>query len=54
MISKKNLYHFINSIGFNLIEHNTSKYFGDYLDTFGNNIIELRFSKSKSFETVDI
>ena len=40
--------------GFKLVEKKVSPHFGDYYDTFSNNIIELRFSSSKSFISVDI
>lgn len=54
MESKTKIHDFLKSKGFKLIEQNTSEYFGDYYDTFSNNNFELRFSSSKSFETVDI
>jgi hypothetical protein len=54
MKNKENTYSFLKSNGFKLIEQDTSEYFGDYYDTFANDAFELRFSSSKSFETVDI
>ena len=47
-------YSFLNSNGFKLIEKDTSPFFGDYYDLFTNGSIQLMFSSSKSFETVDI
>lgn len=54
MTDKENMNSFLMSNGFDLVEQEISEYFGDYYETFTNNIFELRFSKSKSFETVDI
>ena len=54
MKNTNNIYDFLRSNGLKQIEQDTSKYFGDYYDTFGNNVFELRFSTSKSVETVDI
>ena len=54
MRSTENIYSFLKSNGFRLIAQDTSEYFGDYYDTFANGDIELRFSSSKSFETVDV
>src|SRR6218665_1524950 len=54
MKNKDELYDILRSSGFKLIEQDTSKYFGDYYDTFANDAFELRFSSSKSFEEVDI
>ena len=54
---KKNnekIYSFLKSNGFELIQKDTSAFFGDYYDIFTNDIFQLRFSSSKSFETVDI
>ena len=54
MDNKKKILRFLKSNGFELIEKDTSAFFGDYYDTFSNGIYQLRFSSSKSFETVDI
>ncbi len=54
MKSNEDIYSFLKSNGFRIIEQDTSEYFGDYYDTFKNGDIELRFSNSKSFETVDV
>ncbi|HEY8937498.1 MAG TPA: hypothetical protein VIM65_19870 [Cyclobacteriaceae bacterium] len=54
MRTDENIYGFLESNDFKLIEQNTSKYFGDHYDTFVNSNIEIRFSSSKSFETVDV
>jgi hypothetical protein len=47
-------YSFLKSNGFELIQKDTSAFFGDYYDTFSNGSFQLRLSSSKSFETVDI
>ncbi|WP_159799194.1 hypothetical protein [Flavobacterium sp. MK4S-17] len=47
-------YSFLKSNGFKLIEKDTSTFFGHYYYIFTNGNIQLRFSSSKSFETVDI
>src|SRR5690606_55790 len=51
---EKIIYGFLESRGFKLIKEDTSVFFGDYYDIFTNEIFQLRFSSSKSFETVDI
>lgn len=54
MNNNEKIYNFLKSNGFELIEKDTSAFFGDYYDTFSNGFFQLRFSSSKSFETVDI
>ncbi|MDD3919499.1 MAG: hypothetical protein PHX52_02845 [Candidatus Pacebacteria bacterium] len=54
MNNNEKTYSFLKSNGFELIEKDTSAFFGDYYDTFTNDSFQLRFSSSKSFETVDI
>ena len=54
MSNNKKIYSFLNSNGFELLEKDTSAYFGDYYAIFSNNVFQLRFSSSKSIETVDI
>ncbi|ANH82637.1 hypothetical protein A8C56_18135 [Niabella ginsenosidivorans] len=54
MDNNEKIYSFLKSNGFELIEKDTSAFFGDYYDTFSNGFFQLRFSSSKSFETVDI
>ncbi|MEO9051036.1 MAG: hypothetical protein ABI280_04530, partial [Ginsengibacter sp.] len=44
----------LRAIGFELIEKDTSAFFGDYSDIFTNDSFQLRFCSSKSFETIDI
>lgn len=50
----ESIFDFLKSNGFKLIGKDVSASLGDYYDTFANDIFELRFSSSKSFETVDI
>jgi hypothetical protein len=47
-------YDFLTSKGFELIDNDTSEYFGDYSDTYSNDEIVIRFNSSKSFKTVDV
>lgn len=54
MKNKDNIYDFLKSNGFKLIKKEKSDYFGDYCDVLINDNLQLRFSSSKSFETVDI
>lgn len=54
MKNNEYIYNFLKSIGFELIKKDTSEFFGDYSYIFINNSFQLRFSSSKSFETVDI
>lgn len=54
MNNNENIYNFLKSNGFIQIEKNTSEFFGDFFDIFKNDIFQLRFSSSKSFQTVDI
>lgn len=48
------MYDFLRSNGFELINKETSLYFGDYYEIFSNNKFQLRFSSSKSIKAVDI
>lgn len=52
--NNEKIYSFLKSNGFELIQIDTSSFFGDYYDIFINDSFQLRFSSSKSFETVDI
>lgn len=54
MKNNKNIYSFLKSSGFKLIQKDTSAFFGDYFDILTNDSFQLRFSSSKSFETADI
>lgn len=54
MNNNKKIYGFLKSNGFELIEKDTSEFFGDYYDTFSNGFFQLSFSSSKSFEAVDL
>ncbi len=54
MKNNEKIYSFLKSNGFELIQKDTSAFFGDYYDVFANDFFQLRFSSSKSFETVDI
>lgn len=48
------IYSFLEASGFRLIDKDISTFFGDCYDIFTNDRVEIRFSSSKSFETVDI
>lgn len=52
--NNEKIYSFLKSNGFELIQKDTSSFFGDYYDIFINESFQLRFSSYKSFETVDI
>lgn len=52
--NNEKIYSFLKSNGFELIQKDTSSFFGDYYDIFTNDSYQLRLSSSKSFETVDI
>jgi len=52
--NNEKIYSFVKSNGFELIQKDTSSFFGDYYDIFINDSFQLRFSSSKSFETFDI
>lgn len=54
MKNNEKIYSFLKSNGFELIQKDTSAFFGDYYDIFSNDFFQLMFSSSKSFETVDI
>ncbi len=54
MKNNEKVYSFLKLNGFELIKEDTSVFFGDYYDVFTNGSFQLRFSSSKSFETVDI
>lgn len=54
MMNNETTYSFLKSNDFELIKEGISIFFGDYYDTFSNGLFQLRFSSSKSFETVDI
>lgn len=54
MENNEKIYSFLKSNGFELIQKDTSTFFGDYYDIFSNDFFQLMFSSSKSFETVDI
>lgn len=48
------IYNFLESIGFRLTKKDTSSFFGDYYDIFNYLDLQLRFSQSKSFESIDV
>lgn len=54
MENKLEIYDFLKSNGFKLTEHKSSNFFGDYYNTFSNNVFQLRFNSSKSIETIEI
>ena len=54
MEKNENIDTFLKSKGFYLNEHHRSSYFGDYYDIFKNDIIGLRFSRDKSFLSIDV
>lgn len=54
MKNDEKTYSFLKSNGFELIQKDTSEFFGDYYDIFANDFFQLKFSSSKSFATVDV
>ncbi|HEX8576741.1 MAG TPA: hypothetical protein VF677_10660 [Flavobacterium sp.] len=54
MKNNEYIYSFLKSSGFELIKEDISAFFGNCYDVFTNGSFQLRFSSSKSFETVDI
>ena len=54
MLDKLEIYSFLKSNGFKLINQSISKYFGDYFEILTSTDFELVFSSSKSVEAVDI
>ncbi|MDQ0640168.1 hypothetical protein QF042_003733 [Pedobacter sp. W3I1] len=53
-MTKEEIYNFLKLNGFKLEQQDTSEYFNDYFDVFANDVFAVRFSSTKSFETVDI
>jgi hypothetical protein len=54
MTNKEEVYSFLKSNDFKLVDQDASACFGDYYDIFATANFELKFSSSKSFETVDV
>lgn len=54
MKNKEKTYYFLKSNDFELIQKDTSDFFGDYYDIFSNGSFQLRFSSSRAFETIEI
>ncbi|MDH7459632.1 hypothetical protein QEG73_00025 [Chitinophagaceae bacterium 26-R-25] len=54
MKNNEKIYYFLKSNGFELIQEGASAFFDDYYDTFSTDLLQLRFSSSKSFKTLDI
>lgn len=54
MKNDKKVYGTLMSNGFKLVAKDVSAFFGDSYDVFSNGIIQLRFSFSKSFKSIDI
>lgn len=54
MKNDENIYDFLKESNFELITEETSEFFGDHYLIFSNGSFQLKFSSSKSFETVDI
>lgn len=50
----KKIYRFLKLNGFELIEKDTSAFFGDYCDVFINENLLLRINSSKSFVSFDL
>ena len=54
MTNKKDISSFLISKGFELIQHESSQFFGDYYTIYCNNYFQLKISSSKSYESLDI
>lgn len=54
MKDKEEIYNFLIASGFEMTKEELSPFFDDYYAVFGNQAIQLRFSRDKSFEAVDI
>lgn len=54
MKNNEKIYSFLKSSDFELIKKDTSAFFDDYYEIFTNRSFQLRFSSSKSSETVDV
>lgn len=54
MDNKEKLYAFLNAHEFLLVQEDTSEFFGDHYEIFSKDNIQIRFSSSKSFESIDI
>src|SRR5687767_10986003 len=54
MAWNSDVFDFLLSRKFILVEQEDSKNFGDYYKTFSNGIVQFRFSSSKSSESIDI
>lgn len=54
MKNDEKVYDTLMSNGFKLVTKDVSAFFGDSYDVFSNGIIQLRFSSSKSFKSIDI
>jgi|GEM_PF-5242081 len=53
-MNKIDAYKFLESKGYKLFDGHTSAYFSDYYDIFSNRKIAIRFSSSKSKESIDV
>jgi hypothetical protein len=54
MANNEEIYNFLESNSFSLIEQDKSAYFGDEYKLFTNGTIEFRYASSKSDKTVDV
>lgn len=54
MISKTEIFNFLKSKKFDLIEETASESFGNYCLIFSSDVIDLRFIRDRSIESVDI
>lgn len=52
--NNEQVYYFLKAKNFELFKEHTSEFFGDYYDILSNGSFQLRFSSSKSVQTVDI
>ncbi|RYC66958.1 hypothetical protein [Spirosoma sordidisoli] len=48
------IYKLLCTKSFELVNHNTSKFFDDYFEIFTNGSVDIRFSSSKSYSTIDV
>ena len=54
MENNKKIVSFLTSEGFKLIDGEVSPYFGDYLFILANDVMKIRFSRDRSFESIDL
>ncbi len=53
-MKREEIFGFLKHDGFKLIDEKSSEYFKDYYIVFSDAIIQVRFTSSKSIETIDV